>query len=215
VGDHGFPPGFFDRADTSGDDTFYATPRLVTHIDDRAISAVTALYDELALSGTVLDVMGSWVSHFSRGPEHLTVLGMNADELAANPQASERVVHDLNADPHLPFGSDSFDAVVCCVSVDYLTRPVEVFTSIARVIRPDAPFVCTFSNRCFPTKAIRGWLQATDQEHCAIVAEYFRRAGGWTEPVIEQRTSPLHDGDPLFAVWAHREPQVTSDMREP
>lgn len=213
--DHGFPPGFFDRADTSGDDTFYASPRLVTHIDDRAIAAVGALYDELAVSGTVLDLMGSWVSHFARGPAHLTVLGMNADELAANRQASERVVHDLNADPRLPFDSDSFDAVVCSVSVDYLTQPVEVFTSVARVIRPNAPFVCTFSNRCFPTKAIRGWLQATDQEHCSIVAEYFRRASGWTDPVVEQRTTPLHVGDPLFAVWAYREPEMTSDAREP
>ncbi len=213
VDDHGFPTGFFDRADTSGDDTFYASPRLVTHIDDRAIAAVTAVYDELAISGTVLDLMGSWVSHFSRRPAHLTVLGMNADELAANTQASERVVHDLNAEPQLPFDSDSFDAAVCCVSVDYLTRPVEVFAEVARVIRPNGPFVCTFSNRCFPTKAIRGWLQATDQQHCAIVAEYFRRAGGWSEPIIEQRTSPLPMGDPLFAVWAYRDPGITSDSR--
>jgi SAM-dependent methyltransferase len=129
---------------------------------------------------------------------------MNPAELAANPQAEERIVHDLNADPKLPFESGCFDAVVCAVSVDYLTRPIEVFADVARVLRPDGPFVCTFSNRCFPTKAIRGWLQATDQQHCAIVATYFRLAGGWTEPVIQQRTPPLHRGDPLYAVWAYR-----------
>lgn len=200
-----FPDGFFDRADPQADDEFYAWPRLVTHIDDAAIGAVGALYDELGVRGTVLDLMSSWVSHFARPPAHLTVLGMNAAELQANPQASERVVHDLNTDPMLPFPSGCFDAVVCSVSVDYLVQPIDVFAETARVTLPHGPFVCTFSNRCFPTKAIRGWLHTTDQQHCAIVAEYFRRAGGWTDPVIEQRTPVLHSGDPLFAVWAYRD----------
>lgn len=199
-----FPPGFFDRTDPSSDAVFYSWPRMVAHIDDHAIAAVGALYDELRITGTVLDLMGSWVSHFRQSPTHLTVLGMNAEELSANPQADATVVHDLNADPTLPFASSSFDAVVCCVSVDYLTRPVEVFTDVARVVRPGGPFVCTFSNRCFPTRAIRGWLSATDEQHCAIVASYFRLAQGWSEPIQVRRTPPCHLGDPLFAVWANR-----------
>ncbi|HLY81697.1 MAG TPA: methyltransferase domain-containing protein [Acidimicrobiales bacterium] len=198
-----FSPGFFDRADPSPDPVFYSWPRLVTHIDDQAIAAVGALYDELGITGTVVDLMSSWVSHFRQAPAHLTVLGMNATELAANPQAKAVVVHDLNADPRLPFQPDSFDAALCCVSVDYLVRPVEVFTDVARVVRPGAPLVCTFSNRCFPSKAIRGWLYSNDEEHCAIVASYFRLAGGWGPPVVERRTPP-RSGDPLFAVWACR-----------
>jgi SAM-dependent methyltransferase len=196
-----FPAGFFDRADESGDSQFYSWPRLVTHIDEGAIAAVGALYAELELDGDVLDIMSSWVSHFQRAPARLTVLGMNLAELAENPQATARVVHDLNAQPELPFADASFDAVVCCVSVDYLTQPIEVFRDVARVLRPDGPFVCTFSNRCFPTKAIRGWLYASDEEHCGIVAEYFRRSGGFQEPIIDRRTPPAHQGDPLFAVW--------------
>jgi len=129
---------------------------------------------------------------------------MNASELAGNPQAAATVVHDLNADPRLPFGGASFDAAVCCVSVDYLVRPVEVFTEVARVRRPDAPYAITFSSRCFPTKAIRGWLLSTDEQHCDIVARYFRLAGGFDEPTIERRTPADHRGDPLFAVWARR-----------
>lgn len=199
-----FPPGFFDRADPSSDAAFYSWPRLVTHLDDDAIAAVGALYEELGVTGTVLDLMSSWVSHFRRTPEHLTVVGMNADELAQNRQARAAVVHDLNLAPRLPFAPESFDAVVCCVSVDYLTRPVEVFADVARVLRPGGPFVCTFSNRCFPTRAIRGWLASTDEQHLTIVSEYFRLAGGWDEPVAVRRTPPLHPGDPLFAVWAHR-----------
>ena len=200
----GFPEGFFARADDTPDDAFYGPVRLVTHIDDRAIAAVGALYEELGIDGDVLDLMSSWVSHFNQKPRRLTVLGMNDDELAANAAAQARVVHDLNDDPHLPFPDDSFDAVVCCVSVDYLVRPVDVFTDVARVVRPNGPFVCTFSNRCFPTKAIRGWLYASDAEHGEIVSEYFRLAGAWTEPVVQRRTPDDHFGDPLFAVWARR-----------
>ena len=199
-----FPPHFFDRTDGSSDGEFYSWPRLVTHMDAQATAAVSALYEALEIHGEVLDLMASWVSHFTRPPERLTVLGMNRDELTANPQAVERVVHDLNADPTLPFASKSFDAAVCALSVDYLTKPIQVFAEVNRVVRTGALFVCTFSNRCFPTKAIRGWLQANDEQHCAIVAEYFRLSGGWTEPTIEQRTPPLHPGDPLFAVWAFR-----------
>ena len=60
-----FPPGFFDRADASSDAAFYRPLRLVTHIDDGAIAAVGALYDELGIDGEVLDLMSSWVSHFT------------------------------------------------------------------------------------------------------------------------------------------------------
>ncbi|HEY2563353.1 MAG TPA: methyltransferase domain-containing protein, partial [Acidimicrobiales bacterium] len=177
-----FPPEFYQRADPSPDPAFYLRPRLVTHIDDHAIAVVGALYDELGITGQVLDLMGSLVSHFRTPPAQLTVLGMNSEELEANPAASVTVVHDLNAEPRLPFDDATFDAVVCCVSVDYLTRPVEVFTDVARVLRPGGPFVCTFSNRCVPTKAIRGWLYATDEEHCSIVGRYFQLAAGWEQP---------------------------------
>jgi SAM-dependent methyltransferase len=211
VTDDGFPLGFFDRADPSTDAEFYSWPRLVTHIDADAIAAVGALYDELAITGTVLDLMSSWVSHFLEPPDHLTLLGMNRTELAANPMASAAVVHDLNREPRLPFADASFDAVVCCVSVDYLTQPVAVFRDVARVLRPGGPFVCTFSNRCFPTRAIRGWLATTDAEHGDVVATYFARAGGWDPPVAQRRTPSSHRGDPLFAVWANR--QVPQNVR--
>ena len=205
-----FPPGFFDRADPGSDERFYGPPRFVTHIDEAAIAAVGDLYAELHLEGDVLDLMGSWVSHFRQRPERLTVLGMNTAELSANPQASTTIVHDLNADPCLPFDDDTFDAAVCCVSVDYLTRPVEVFRDVGRVLRPGGTFVCTFSNRVFPTKAIRGWLEADDDGRCRIVTAYFRESGAFEEPQQARRT-PLHQrGDPLLAVWAR-----SADYRSP
>lgn len=197
-----FPSWFFERVDSGPDAGFYSSPRFVTHIDEGAVAAVGALYDELHIGGDVLDLMGSWVSHFRTPPAALTVLGLNEEELAANRDATATVVHDLNDHPILPFDTGVFDAVVCCVSIDYLLRPVEVFREVCRVLRPGAPFVCTFSNRLFPTKAIRGWLAASDDGRAEIVAAYFRASAGWSDSVIERRTPDGHRGDPLFAVWA-------------
>jgi len=175
-----FPPWFFDRDDASPDEKFYLPPRLVTHIDNGAIAAVGALYAELGIDGSgstpqrVLDLMSSWVSHFRAPPAELVILGMNDVELTHNTAATERVVHDLNADPRLPFPNASFDAVTCCASIDYLVRPIEVLAQVARVLKPQAPVVLTFSNRCFPTKAVRGWLATDDAGRCAIVATYLK-----------------------------------------
>jgi SAM-dependent methyltransferase len=203
-----FPAGFFDRADASDDGDFYRPQRLVTHIDDQAIATVGALYAELAIGADnrpVLDLMSSWVSHFQQPPVALTVLGMNQYELDANSAATHRVVHDLNREPTLPFATASFAAAVCCVSVDYLAKPFEVFDEVARVLQPGSPFVATFSNRCFPTKVIRGWLSLSDEGRCELVATYFRDAQrdgvpAFEETKIMRRTPPQHRGDPLFAV---------------
>jgi SAM-dependent methyltransferase len=206
-----FPEGFFRRADEGDDVAFYAMARLVTHIDADAIAAVGALYEELAITGDVLDLMSSWVSHFVAPPRHLIVLGMNAEELEANPLASERIVHDLNAIPRIPLPDESVDDVVCCVSVDYLTRPVDVFRDVARVLRPEGRFVCTFSNRVFATKAITAWLYADDEMRCRIVTEYFQRTKVFGPATVARRTPPDHRGDPLYAVWATRkEPALAS-----
>ena len=182
---------------------FYSWPRLVTHLDDYAIAAVGALYDELGISGDVLDLMSSWVSHFRTPPAHLTVLGMNADELDANPLATVTVVHDLNAEPRLPFPDESFDAVVCCVSVDYLTSPIEVFADVARVCAPEGRLsvrspIDAFRPRpytagCTPTTS------STANRRTVLPSRW-----GWDEPRSQRRTPASYPGDPLFAVWAHR-----------
>lgn len=203
-----FPAGWFARADERPDAEFYAQPRLVTHLDGAALASVSDLYDELGLTGDVLDLMSSWVSHFREAPRSLTVLGLNDVELAANPMATARVVQDLNASPALPFADASFDAVVNCVSIDYLVRPVEVLAEVARVLRPGGVSVCTFSNRMFPTKAVRGWLAVPEQDRPAVVAAYHgqaRLAGqpAFAEPAVEQRLDGRRS-DPLWAVWARR-----------
>ena len=197
-------PNMFRRVDESSDAEFYAMPRLVTHIDDAAIAAVTQLYREhFPPDGAILDLMSSWVSHLPAEVAYRRVvgLGMNATELAANPRLDAWVVHDLNVEPRLPFGDAEFDAGGICVSVDYLTGPVEVLRECGRVIRPGGPLVVTFSNRCFPTKVIAAWQMLDDAGHLELVARFFAAAGNWS--AIEQLDrSPASLGDPLYAVIA-------------
>ena len=201
------PPQAFARPDSSSDFDFYAQPRLVTHIDDAAIQAVTQLNRELLPpGGAILDLMSSWVSHLPPEIQYARVagLGMNARELQANPRLSDTVVHSLNDDPILPFADAEFDGAVCCVSVQYLTRPVEVWREVARVCRPDAPAIITFSNRCFPTKAVLAWQMLDDAGHGALVSKYLQDAGGWSGIEFLDRSPRPGKSDPLFAVVARR-----------
>ena len=198
-----FPQGFFDRIDESPDPLFYALPRLVVHIDDATIAALTRAYRDLLPAGSdVLDLMSSWVSHLPGDVTYGRVagLGLNARELEANLRLTDRAVHDLNADPRLPYPDASFDAVLCAVSVQYLTRPVEVFADVARVIRPGGRALVAISHRCFPTKAIRAFHALAAEARPRLVAEYFARAGGFAPAEILDR-SPV-GADPLWIVSA-------------
>jgi SAM-dependent methyltransferase len=202
------PPAAFTRHDESPDEQFYSFPRKVVHIDDGAIAALGQLYAEvLPRGGRILDVMSSWRSHLPDAVplSEVVGLGMNAEEMADNPQLTRFVVHDLNRDPRLPFALQAFDGAVCAVSIQYMIQPVPVFREIRRVLRAGAPFVLSFSNRCFPTKAVAVWLGGSDEEHVELVSAYFRAAGGFTAVTAEDRS--LGDGgDPLYAVWARTIP---------
>ena len=200
-----FPPEFFQRADESDDDQFYREPRFVTHIDDATIAAITDLYREmLAAGGTVLDLMSSWISHLPRDVDYGRVagLGMNLEELAGNPQLDDFVVHDLNREPTLPYAEEEFDAVVNAVSVQYLTRPVEVFDAVRRVLKPGGLYAVMISHRMFPTKAVAAWQSISSEERVRLVAAYFNLSTGWDEPRIVDR-SPA-GADPLWCVFATR-----------
>ena len=199
----GLPEEAFRRQDESPDEEFYRTPRLVTHIDERAIAAVTQLYQEhFPEGGIILDLMSSWVSHLPPEVEYGRVigLGMNETELRNNPRLDEYMVQNLNREPVLPFGDAEFDGAGICVSVDYLTRPVEVLRDLGRVLKPGAPVVITFSNRCFPTKAVAAWQALDDAGHMRLVEEYLREAGNWREVHSLDRSPRRMFSDPLYAV---------------
>ena len=155
-------------------------PRLVVHIDDSAIAAVSQLFrDLIPPDSVVLDLMSSWRSHWPSGhaKTRLVGLGMNAVEMRENPDLDDHVVHNVNQDPNLPFSDDSFDAVVITVSAQYLTRPVETFEQVSRILKPGGVFIVSFSNRMFPTKAVRIWRMGNDRQHIELVESYMRAAG--------------------------------------
>ncbi len=205
------PANAFLKQDGGDDADFYAPARLVTHIDEAATRALTAFYRAtLPAGGVVLDLMSSWVSHLPPEVPFTEVIGqgMNAEELKANPRLSRSFVQDLNRNPILPLEAASCDAALCCVGVQYLQRPLEVFAEVLRVLRPGAPFVVSFSNRCFPTKAVAIWRSLDDRGHAALVSLYLERAG-----FRDIRTMVLRDGvesDPLIAVTGRR-PETTAD----
>lgn len=208
-----FPPGAFRRLDEEDDRVFYASPRRVVHLDAAAVTALTRLYERLVpATGCVLDLMASWRSHLPGAFAGTVIgLGMNRAELLDNPQLTQAIVHDLNRDPHLPFADDAFDAAVCAVSVQYLTHPIDVFRDVGRTLRPGAPFIVSFSNRCFPEKAVAIWRAASEAQHVAIVTAYFAASANsaWSWGQLYEGAFTPADSDPLRIVWGAK--TVASD----
>jgi SAM-dependent methyltransferase len=196
------PPNAFTKADTSPDTRFYAQARLVNHIDDRAIAGLTAFYREvLPAGGRVLDLMSSWVSHLPPEAAYAEVVGhgMNMEELRANPRLGRRFVQNLNADQVLPLEDATVDAACICVGIQYLQHPVEVLREVARVLRPGAPVVISYSNRCFPTKAVAIWQALDGPDQAGLIGLYLRRAG-FAEVEGQEVVRGGRAGDPLWAV---------------
>ncbi len=195
------PPRAFAREDEGDDLSFYAPARLVTHIDEGAVAALTGYYRQVVpAGGVVLDLMSSWVSHLPDEVDYAEVIGhgMNEAELAANPRLHRWFVRDLNKDPTLPLEDDSLDAALCCVGVQYLQRPVAVMGEVRRALKSGAPFVVSYSNRCFPTKAVAIWRALDLQGHASLIGHYLERAG--LTNVAATMLADGRRGDPLVAV---------------
>jgi SAM-dependent methyltransferase len=208
----------FIRLAPEADEAFYTKPRFVDHLDATARKQVETLYGRLVPpGGKVLDLMTSWKSHLPEDLElHALVgLGMNREEMDANPRLSERLVQDLNLQPRLPYEDNRFDAVVCTVSVEYLVKPVAVFAEVNRVLKPGGRFILTFSNRWFPPKVVRVWEGVHEFERMGLVLEYFHHAGGFTRletwslrglprPLDDKYAGQMAHSDPIYAVWGEK-----------
>ena len=206
------------RYDESSDFMFYAQPRFVKHIDDDAIKALTKYYGTVFPSVpkegdepvALLDVCSSWISHYPAeyvASDNLKIsgLGMNEDELKKNPILTDYAVRDLNEDPTLPYEDNTFDVVTNAVSVDYLTKPLEMMKEVQRVLKPGGLAVMSFSNRCFPTKAVSVWTATGDLDHIWIVGSYFHFAGGFARLVAEDISPKPGKTDPMYVVFARKE----------
>jgi SAM-dependent methyltransferase len=199
----------FRRVDEFDDEIFYDFPRLTVHIDDSAIAAVGEIYGSRIRPGAaILDLMSSWRSHLPETlhPVRVAGLGLSRSEMEDNPALTEIVVHNVNREPRLPFDDQTFDATVMTVSVQYLIHPIETFAEVGRVLKPDAPFIVTFSNRMFPTKAVTIWVNSSERERVALVERYFDESGAFRDvEFIDRSRRPGPPSDPIYAVLGTRE----------
>jgi SAM-dependent methyltransferase len=197
----GFPEEAFGKLDSSDDSEFYATPRMVTHVADSALASLTGLYREmLRPGGVVVDLMSSWISHLPGEMFFKEVIGhgMNADELAANPRLGRRFVQDLNRDTMLPLGARTVDNALICASIQYLQRPVAVLADVVRILKPGASVIVSFTNRCFPTKAVAIWQALDHGDQGRLVNLYLEKAGFARTEIRVLRDET--DGEPMTAV---------------
>jgi SAM-dependent methyltransferase len=212
-------PGAFSRIDESDDRIFYAKDRFVDHLDAEALTAVQQLIADLVVEDrpVVLDLMAGWNSHLPKKPRPARAvgLGLNRNELAQNQALTEYLLHDLNADPHLPFPDATFDVVLNTVSIDYIVHPFTVFSEVGRVLKPGGLFLVVFSNRMFPEKAVKVWLESSEDERVLLVEEFFAGSGlfepaetflsrGKPRPKDDKYADSGLPSDPVYAVYAER-----------
>ncbi|AFZ58404.1 class I SAM-dependent methyltransferase [Anabaena cylindrica FACHB-243] len=204
------------KLDDSDDKLFYDYPRFVTHVDEGFIQQLTDLYRQRLKPNTrIFDMMSSWVSHLPEEIEfdHVEGHGLNAEELARNPRLNHYLVQNLNQKPELPFPDQDFDAVINCVSVQYVQYPEAIFSEIHRILKPGGVAIISFSNRMFAQKAIQAWRDASEASRVELVKRYFFSVPGFTTPevIVNQSTAPnflqwlgVAGGDPFYAVIASR-----------
>lgn len=205
------------RKNEQPDSDFYAKPRLVHHLDNRARARIGVLYRQLFHGkGRVLDLMGSWDSHLpdSCTVDELLVHGLNREELRRNFRAKATICQDLNAESSLPLENDSLDGVICTASIEYLTQPLTVFAEVIRLLKPGGIFAVSFSNRWFPPKVTQVWTELHAFERMGLVAELFLRSKGFEGLTTyshrgaprpeEDKYAHLPLSDPVFLVWARK-----------
>jgi len=205
--------GSYKRHDEDNDPRFYTAPRLVGHIDPQASSLLQDIYTTfLQRNDRVLDLMSSVQPHLPDSYNlSVTGLGLNKLELRKNPILSEHLVHDLNETSLLPFSNNTFDAVVCSLSIEYLTRPREVINEVSRVLVPGGKVMLSFSNRWFPPKVTQLWLELHDFERMGLVLDYLIENGtfaelctisarNWPRPADDRHAGEIAASDPLFVV---------------
>jgi SAM-dependent methyltransferase len=205
------------KIDATDDKLFYSFPRFVTHVDEGFIQQLTDLYSQRLQSNTrIFDMMSSWVSHLPEDIKFSYVEGhgLNGEELGRNRRLDRYFVQNLNENLQLPLKDQDFDAVINCVSVQYLQYPEAIFSEIHRILKPGGLAIISFSNRMFYQKAIQAWRDASETSRVELVKGYFASVPGFSTPEVITRASSVPNflqwlgasgGDPFYAVIAYKE----------
>lgn len=213
----------YRRLDESSDSLFYKTPRFTEHVDKDAVNSLMKLHDSIIKETasslyndnsrmiSILDICASHVSHLPsnynkfeaiKNNVMIVGIGMNRDELEANPALTNNYVIDLNENPKIPLPDNSFDVVLLQLSIDYLIHPIDVLSQAARVLKPNGRIVISFSNRLFFDKAISSWTGKADIEHIELVGRYLLATKEFGSLNAIDATVSKNNVDPIYAVTA-------------
>lgn len=192
----------FRRKDETGDATYF--PGGTTdYVNTEAGERVRTIYSDFVENGMeILDLMAGDDSRLPReySPDAVTGLGLDTKGMDANSALTERIIHDINDTPRLPFEDESFDAVLCTAGVEYLTSPFEVVEEAARVLKPGGICAFAFTDRWDDNKVIGIWPELYPFERMGLVSQYLIRSDRF-EPIhtVSDRGSAC---DSIFAVHA-------------
>jgi len=209
------PATAYLRADNKNDRNFYSEPRIISHIDNQASEHLSSVIHDFVQPGSkVLDLMASVDSHLPKNHGlKVTGLGMNRKEMTENKALDDFVIYALNEDPKIPFPDRSFDAVLCNLSIEYLTRPAEVLQEVERVLKTSGILLISFSNRWFPSKVTRLWTELHEYERmgytlqlCWPLFDNLKTISyrNWPRPVSDRHFPRLIQSDPLYVITGKR-----------
>ncbi len=212
---------FFDESDFARDDEtndaeYHKNKGSLDKLDAVARAVIGDFFEDLIPKhANILDLMAGADSHIKEElkPSSVTGLGLNEAELDANPALTTKTIHDVNADTKLPFDDETFDVVVNTNAVQYVKRPIELFSEVARVLKPGGTVAVVFSNRMFPQRAVHIWRKKNDAERIDIVKDYLSvndkffpsrtmETTGKPRPEDDEFYSLGIPSDPIYVVWA-------------
>ncbi len=211
------------RTDEHIDTSFYQNPRLVGHIDHQSSLLLQEFLGNVLPHETeLLDLMAGYKSHLPADfAGMVTGLGLNDSEMRENPAIHTGIVHDINQNPMLPFGDESFGAVMCNMSFEYIIRPEIICREILRILQPGGLLVISVSDRWFPPKVTRLWERLHPFERLGYILDHLREDFvdlsttsyvGWPRP--DDDPYPLPHSDPLFVTTARKPDGITPGCRE-
>ena len=211
-----FIPEDFSREDETSDAEYCQHPEHIENLDTLALSTIEDLFVRLIPKGAeILDLMAGVDSHIPSEiqPARITGVGLDSKGLDENAKLSEKIIHDLNGGKPLPFNDDEFDVALITLSIEYITKPLELFEEVARILKSSGLFIITFSNRMFPPKAVNIWKNTGEQERVALVKKLISLSDRYTvigDFESSGKPRPKDDryymlgipSDPIYAVWA-------------